>query len=108
MKYAVIFAVFAALVTSQSLSIIPTCSKLCLDDVFPRANCILNDSNCVCAKADGADALVTSFLKAACSKDDEAEFREVVWMFCPTIGESAVDLQAEMERKIANRQGVLP
>jgi hypothetical protein len=108
MKYLTILAVLTTFVTAQILPVIPTCSKHCLDDVIPRVNCALTDFKCVCAKADEVDVLITPCLKATCSKDDEAEFREVAWKFCGTIGELVTGLQAEMEREIANRQGTLP
>jgi hypothetical protein len=107
MKYSAIFAPLTALVAAQSLPVIPTCSKLCLNDAFPRANCTSNDFKCVCTKADEVDKLITPCLEATCSKHDEAEFREVAWRFCGTIGKSTTGLQGEMAREVANQQGAI-
>jgi hypothetical protein len=107
MKYSAMFAVLAALVTAQNLPVILTCSKLCVDDVLPHANCISNDFKSVCTKVDEVDKLITPFLKATCSKHDEAEFREVGWRFCGTIGKSMTGLQGETGREVANWQGAI-
>jgi hypothetical protein len=107
MKHSIVLAALTALAATQSLPRVPTCSKLCIDDVLPHVNCNADDWKCLCAIADDLDDLITPCLKAECSQDDEDEFREVGWEFCATIGEPITSFQVEMDREIEDRQGAL-
>ncbi|KAJ4984243.1 hypothetical protein SVAN01_10284 [Stagonosporopsis vannaccii] len=87
MKSTLILASFAAIVASQGIADLPTCSLSCLTTAITGLECGLTDFACSCQKASELTPVVTPCVRSACSDPaDQSKTIEVLAGICAAAG----------------------
>lgn len=87
MKNTLIFASLTAIVASQGIADLPTCSLSCLSTAISGLGCDLTDFACSCQKAAELTPVVTPCVEAACADPaDETKTLEVLAGICAEVG----------------------